>query len=107
MIYIASPYTNEHTAVVEDRYERVMAFTAQKANEGHIVFSPIVHCHEMAKNHKLPTDHIFWGKQNIGMLRVCEALWVLKLKGWNKSSGVIQEIKWARQLGIPVTYFDE
>ena len=38
------------------------------------------------------------------MIGACSALIVLKLRGWDRSLGIAEEIKIAETLGIPITY---
>ena len=62
-IYLASPYNDEDWKIRRDRYERVSNELAVLLKSGEIVFSPIVHCHPLARTHELPKDAAFWRKQ--------------------------------------------
>lgn len=106
MIYIASPYTHKDESVIAERYNLVEKFTAHMLNKNLAVYSPIVHCHYIAKNHKLPTDFNFWKTYNIAMLSSATELYVLRLKDWEKSVGVAAEIQYAINNSIKVSYFD-
>lgn len=97
-IYLASPYTGNE----EVNFLLTEKFTAIQMKCGLHIFSPIVHCHEIAKKFNL--DAAFWRAYNYGMLDVAVALWVLCLPGWEKSVGVKGEIKRARERKIPVVY---
>lgn len=105
-VYLASPYSHADPEVVEQRYEAVLAATAAFMDEGYFVYSPIVHGHELARRHDLPTDHAFWRGQNEAMLEHAAALWVLKLDLWALSVGVAFEIGFAREHGIGVLFVD-
>lgn len=107
MIYLASPYSNPSRAVVEDRYQTTMAFCAEFMRRGHVLFSPILHCHELTKAHSLPSDAAYWQSYNYSILRRCESLWVLTLDGWETSVGVSDEISKASFLRMPIEYYDE
>ena len=63
---------------------------------GLAVYSPIVHCHELAKIADLPREAAFWMKYNFTMLAAAEILGVLMLPGWKESVGVTAEISKAR-----------
>ena len=104
MIYVASPYSDPSPVVREHRYECVSHFVGLGLKVGHIMYSPIVHCHEIALKQSLPTDAEFWGKYNFGMLRLASELLVLCLPGWEVSKGVAKEIKFAEVCGINVEY---
>jgi hypothetical protein len=69
-----------------------------------MVFSPIVHCHEIADRFGLPGDFSFWKDYNERMLSVCDALCVLMLDGWSVSPGVNAEIIFAQSLDKPIIY---
>lgn len=102
MIYISSPYTGKQTQMSQ-RYHRVMEFAAEGLKAGFIVFSPIVHCHQMAKVHKMPKDFQFWMEYNYKMIDVCDELMILALPGSTESKGVQAEILYAKQAGKKIT----
>lgn len=84
MIYLASPYTHRDEAIVCYRYTVAEKITAKLLCDGMVVYSPIVHCHHIAKNHTLPTDFAFWKKYNFAMLSKADELYVLKIDGWGE-----------------------
>lgn len=106
MIYLASPYSHPDPAVQAERCEAVCRVAAHLIRLGHVVFSPIAHSHGIAK-HGLPTDWLFWEKQDHALLAVCDELWVVTLDGWQESRGVQAEIAMARALGKPIRYVAE
>jgi len=95
MIYLASPYTDKDYTVMEDRYVIVRDITAALLAHGEIIFSPIVHCHELAKHNDMPRDIDFWWNYNRAMLHKADHLWILTLEGWRNSSGIKRELKFA------------
>lgn len=105
MIYIASPYTHHDCRVEEERYKEVMRYTAYLLRKKEWCYSPIVHCHEMAKEHQLPTTADFWFEYNFKMLKKVDNLHVLCIEGWNKSVGVASEVAWWRSVyDLPPIY---
>uniref|UniRef100_A0A6H1ZCW8 DUF1937 domain-containing protein n=1 Tax=viral metagenome TaxID=1070528 RepID=A0A6H1ZCW8_9ZZZZ len=106
MIYIASPYTHEKKEVMQERYEETAKFCAECIKEDFIVFSSVVHWHAIAGKYNLPVDAKFWAKLNIELLRGCDTLWVLKLKGWEDSIGVNSEIFAALALNLDIHYMN-
>lgn len=102
--YIASPYTHDDPSVMEDRHMKVEAFCAHILKKGVTVFSPIVHCHNLANKHDLPKDYSFWCEYSLSMLRVASEMIVFCLPGWSKSRGVSDEIKFCKKAGIPIYY---
>jgi hypothetical protein len=103
-VYLASPYSDPDPDVMERRYIAVREQTASLIGIGLVVFSPIVHCHELAKAHNLLKDFNSWQNYCIGMLKPATELYILKLKGWNTSRGVLAELEYAEHVGIPISY---
>jgi hypothetical protein len=96
MIYLATPYTHADPTIVEKRYEEAMAYTHYLLERKRWVYSPIVHCHELAKRHSLPTDFDYWRRYNYHILSRCDELYVLGIEGWRESKGVRAELEfWA------------
>lgn len=102
--YIASPYSHSDPSVVTARHAVVLAYTAHLLHNRKTVFSPIVHCHEIAQLASIRGDFAFWKKYNNTMLASSSKLLVLQLPGWTESLGVLQEIAFAEGKGIPVKY---
>lgn len=105
MIYLASPYSHSNPWVRQNRFEAACRHAAKLMSEGHIVFSPVAHSHPIAEHGKIPPmDHEFWMAQDKALLQHASRLEVLMLPGWMESRGIKEEIEYAEQLGIPVTY---
>jgi len=106
MIYLASPYSDKDKRVVVSRYNEVLEFCANRIKEGHIVFSPIVHCHVMAQRFEMPGNHLFWWKYDTSMIDIADEVWILCLPYWQMSIGVGKEIAYAEKIGKKVRYFN-
>jgi hypothetical protein len=104
-LYLASPYTHNDPAVMEERYQKAAEMCAYLLRRGMYVYSPIVHCHELAKNFDLPRDFSFWKGYNTAMLRHADKLLVLTIPGVSESVGVQEEISLAASLNLPTIYF--
>ena len=102
--YVANPYSSSDPDLMHTRYERTAAFVAKRMRKGEVLYSPIVHHHQMAIDHKLPTDWPFWRNIDGTLLAAAQKLTVLKLTGWEKSVGVQAEIAIALARNIPVEY---
>lgn len=113
MIYVSSPYTSplQGAAKLQAqalRYEKVLDFCVHlAATESLLVFSPIVYGHALALRGNMPTDAGFWHNFNMNVLRRCEAMFNLRLRGWESSKGVKLELEVAKVLGLPVFHFTE
>ena len=95
MIYLASPYTHKQPEVEQLRYEQVMDITAHLMGLNCPVFSPIVHCHILAKKYKLPTDFSYWQSYSESAIVSCESFMIAAIDGWKDSRGVRTEYKFA------------
>lgn len=96
-IYVASPYSHADPAVRELRYHDVMAYTAWLLKHERWGYSPIVHCHIMAKTYGLPIDFDYWMRLDFTMIDAAKELHVVKIPGWQESRGVAAEIQyWLR-----------
>jgi len=100
--YLASPYTDPDPAIRARRAREVCAVASEMIRRGYRVITPIGMFHWMAITCGLPTEANYWQELNRELLSKCHELWVLTLLGWQSSTGVNQEIIWARQLGIPI-----
>jgi hypothetical protein len=103
--YLASPYTHPKPAIVRLRYWAALLATNELREAGRAVYSPIVHWHQQVVLFNLPGDYEFWEKQNDVMMEVCSDLLVLKIKGYNTSEGVADEILKFTLAGKPVRYY--
>lgn len=107
LVYLAVPYTHKDPKVVEERFHKVNKVAGKLMSEGLIIFSPISHTHPIAVAGSLPTDWAFWKNFDTAYLQASKKLIILKLEGWEKSTGVTAEINLAKELGIPIEYINE
>ena len=73
--------------------------------EGGVIFSPISHTHPMVK-YGLPGDWEYWKSQDTAFLNVCSRFKIIKIDGWNKSSGVTNETEHMKERGIEIEDVD-
>jgi hypothetical protein len=113
LIYLATPYSaNKNLSdesklnIQEARFQEAMRVAAALMKDGHYIYSPIVHCHQMACRFGLPKDWQYWQHYLKVMLPRCDELWVVVMAGWQESTGVQAEIVLARELKKPVRYVD-
>lgn len=105
MIYLASPYSHPDPAIREERYIRASKVLVELYLWRELwAYSPIVHCHELAKTFQLPRDAQFWKGYNTHMLLLATELHVIRLDGWDTSAGVQFEVDTANKAEIPVRY---
>lgn len=100
MIYLASPYSHPDSLTMRTRFLLAEQVTAQLLRERMFVYSPIVHCHELAQKFSLPTSFEFWKAYNFDMLRRADDFFILRIPGWEESKGVTAELEFAKLCGI-------
>lgn len=104
LLYVATPYTKFAGGIDEAARQAAVAAGHLMA-EGHLVFSPITHSHEISKVSGLdPLDPEFWKKIDAPFIEACDALVVVTMDGWDVSNGVIGEIGAFSGAGKPVVY---
>lgn len=108
LIYLACPYTHKERYVRVARWIAVNHIAARMMAAGEYVFSPISHTHPIAEasDGKLPVGWDYWEKFDRQYLSIVKKIVVLRLPGWDKSTGVQAEIKIGEEMGIPVEYID-
>lgn len=105
-IYLCTPYSHPDPFVREERYLKAMKLVRDFLKMGLHVYSPIVHCHELAKVADLPRDQEFWKRYNFTMLAAAETMHILMLDGWEQSVGIQGEVEEAKRLSLPIIYIE-
>lgn len=105
-VYVATPYTkyaHGHAAAAYDAAE----VTARLVDFGLSPFSPIAHSHAVATVGRLDkVDGALWQRVDAPWVRLAEACVVVKMPGWEESSGVQHEIAEFIAAGKPVVYLE-
>ena len=104
LLYLAAPYTDPSRLQRESRANlaSIAAACLIERHEDVAVYSPITHGHQVERYMEVRRTHAFWMRQCFAMFEYCDALAILPLHGWRKSSGVQQEIIRAKHLGMPI-----
>lgn len=109
IIYLAGPYSNdapsypERPASASKRLARFNAVTEAARcliEDGLLVFSPLTMTHPIDVRMKHDPGSEFWVAFDEAFMTHCGRLMVLKLPGWDASSGVKREIDYFHQRGI-------
>lgn len=98
LVYLASPYTHPDLAVRIARFDAAALAAAEIIKAGLNVFSPIVHSHPLVP-HGLNGDWKTWEAIDHDWIARCDEVWVLELRGWERSVGVRAEIEFADSIG--------
>lgn len=104
LIYLASPYSHPDIEVRNERVRQTIAAVANLMTSNLVVYSPIVHNHQIAIKHNLPTEWSYWQQFDEVILSKCDQVYVLMLDGWLESRGIKAEITIARKLRLPIGY---
>lgn len=105
-IYLASPFSSDDKLEKEWRFLKACDAAGYLMQQGKIVFSPIAHGWPIAKIRDLSTDWDYWYDQCGAMISRCQTIIVLCLPGWDKSTGVYEELKIAKAWNLELLYMD-
>lgn len=105
LTYLAVPYSHDDPSIRNHRFEMVSKVGAWLIKHGHTVYSPISHCHPMAR-YGLPQGWQFWQYYDFIYMSYSRMFIVLPLDGWHKSSGLNAEYKEAVHLGLPIMFIE-
>lgn len=98
--YMASPYSSPNPNTMEDRYHLAAEALVWLLERKIWTYSPIVHCHHIAKHYDMPKTFAFWAAYNKAMLKDAMGFLILAIDGWDESVGVAEEMKWATKYKI-------
>lgn len=106
MLYVASPYTHADPDVRQRRFALACVATARMMAAGDVVYSPVAHGHVIEDVGGARLSHGDWMRQCLPILARCDGLRVLMIDGWRESSGVAQEIAYAKAADMDVEYVE-
>lgn len=106
LVYVAGPYSHEYERIRQERNDMLTQVSAMLVEKGILNYSPITHSHaqqQYLSNNE--TSFEYWRRNDFAFLSRCDELYVITLDGWDKSFGVAEEIKFAKEHKIPIRYF--
>lgn len=105
--YLATPYSR-YPDGHEAAFSVAVANTAELIKNGVTVFCPIAHTHPIVAhpNNDLKSCWDTWKRFDMIMIKKSVGLIVCKLKSWEDSVGVKEEIEYARSINKPIVYMD-
>lgn len=106
-VYLAAPYSHPDKRVQASRVERCAVAARNLLRHGTYPFSPLVHGHYIEQLGGGEVPWKVWMDHSFKMLQKAQTCYVLMLDGWQQSKGVTQEIEFAKQNRIPVSYLPE
>lgn len=107
VIYLACPYTHPDSKVRQARFELATEAAAALIRQGHIVYSPITMTHPIdvvlaGTTATLGSD--YWVTFDEAFMDACSEMVILKVDGWDASSGIQREIAYFEKQGKPVRF---
>lgn len=104
LVYLASPYSS-----VENKEELMkdlffIAHDFMRRNKGTTVVSPLFYHYSVNVVPGVDGDWNFWKNYSIDLLRSCNAMLINATEGWDKSIGLLQEIEFAKSIGLMITH---
>lgn len=103
--YIAAPYYKH--ADKDVLMVTISSYSATCLKRGDSVICPLTMGHNFIKLVDLPRDSEWWLKWCYDLLSKCDEMDVLCLDGWEDSTGVQAEIKFAKENNIKINYIYE
>jgi len=106
MIFLSIPYSDKNKAVIEYRVKSISQYSAKLLKDGISCISPVTSGVTILQHAELPSDFNFWCKLSFDLLILCNEMHVLMVDGWEGSLGVQEEIKFAQEHNIKITYIN-
>lgn len=106
-IYIAIPYSDKDPNVRLWRYTQLVSYATDLAARGIKIIAPVLWCHpvhETAKATGIEIPYQYWIDVCDRDIRQASELHVIRMSGWDTSTGVKAEIEWATNNNIPIKY---
>jgi hypothetical protein len=109
IIYLACPYTDASFEVRERRFRAATDAAARLIKEGYVVFSPVTMTHPIdialaGEGNTLGSE--FWVRFDEAFMEFCSEMAILKLEGWDASSGIARELHFFESRGRPIRFLD-
>ena len=106
MIFLSFPYSHPEITIIRNRISLAEKIAASMIKSGLPVISPVLHWYNLLNRFDIPSNYEFWKNYCYDMLAMSDILFVLKMKGWETSTGVMGEIKDSKYLGLTIKYHD-
>jgi hypothetical protein len=109
IIYLACPYTDENSSLRKRRFQAATDAAARLISKGLIVYSPITMTHPIdsvlaGRGATLGSD--YWVSFDEAFMDACAEMMILRMDGWEKSSGIKREIAYFEKMGKRITFLD-
>ena len=102
LVYLAMPYSHRDPEVVAARMEAFTDMDRALIRAGVNTVSPLYKHFAIEDSPDIGTDWEYWSGYSAELMKRCDAVVIIKLPGWEGSTGVSDEIDLAVALKIPV-----
>jgi hypothetical protein len=104
MIIVTGPYSSKDPEVKKLRVKTIAEACLTLMHRGDISISPLTFGLSLIEKSgkELPDSYEFWTKFCKEFVGVSKSMYVLNMDGWEESNGTKDEIKEAKEIGIPV-----
>jgi len=112
LCFLSAPYTHkaddaaEVQRVVSERVAIVCEIDAKLMRRGLHTVSPLYKHLLVQHDAQMPSDWDYWKDYSLNLIDRCDALYVVMLDGWEASTGVQAEIKYAREHKVQIVYLN-
>jgi len=115
LIYLAGPYSNDAPANPKSdageskrlaRFNAITEVAKALIENEELLYSPLTMTHPIDIRMKSKPESAFWVEYDEAFMEHCSEIRVLKLPGYDQSSGVNREIEFFKQRGIDATYLE-
>ena len=100
LYYLATPISGNEAEVAWRFYQNADAL-ATLTTAGYLVYAPCCHWYTTVRRSHLPNSWSYWKPRSLRMLIKCDAIIVLQLPGWERSTGVLDELRHAQRWRMP------
>lgn len=104
-VFLSIPYSHPDPEVIEARVVVLYKAIAHFMKLGQVPIAPCTN-HAVVKHVTLPSDWAYWQKYSETLLGLCGKMVIIRLEGWETSTGVNGEIAYCKANGIPIEYID-
>lgn len=104
MYYLASPFSHNNVFVRFKRFWQITRIGAKLVKLGYHIIPPITSSYLLGILGDIKGDFETWKSIDLHYIDVSDAVIVITMDGWNRSKGVVAEIKHAQTTNKPIYY---
>lgn len=106
LIYIACPYSHPNPEIKNKRREIATQVAGELFAQGKLVYSPLTHVVPLFESQGKTASWATAMRLDKALISRCQEMLVITIPGWEESVGVTEEIEYAQELGLKVSYFE-